>query len=39
MWIEEQKNGKYKFRESYVDPLTEQVKKISVTLKSKSRSA
>lgn len=39
MWMEEQKNGKYKFRESYIDPLTEKVKKVSITLTSKSRAA
>ncbi|MDN5628315.1 MAG: site-specific integrase [Lactococcus sp.] len=32
MWIEELDNGKYKYFERYRDPLTEKLKKVSVTL-------
>ena len=39
MWMEELKNGKYKFRESYISPLTEKKKTVSVTMTSKSRVA
>ncbi len=39
MWMEELKNGKYKFRESYINPLTEKKKTVSVTMISKSRAA
>ena len=38
MWIEN-KNDKYMFRESYIDPLTEKKKIVSVTMKSKSRAS
>ena len=39
MWIEELPNGKYKYYERYKDPFTEQPRKISVTLNSKSNQA
>lgn len=39
MWMEARKDGKFKYREWYVDPYTEEKKKISVTLNSKSRQA
>lgn len=39
MWIEERGNGKYKFIERYVDPYTEQTKKVSIFLTSKSNQA
>lgn len=32
MWIEELDNGKYKYFERYRDPLTEKLKKVSITL-------
>ena len=38
MWMEN-KNDKYMFRESYIDPLTEKKKIVSVTMKSKSRAS
>lgn len=38
MWMVN-KNGKYMFRESYIDPLTEKKKIVSVTMTSKSRAA
>lgn len=38
MWMEN-KNNKYMFRESYIDPLTEKKKIVSVTMKSKSRAS
>ena len=37
MWIEKTKNGKYQYRESYVDPLTHKKKSVSVVLDNKSR--
>lgn len=39
MWIEDLPNGKYKFVERYCDPYTDKIKKISVTLTSKSARA
>ena len=39
MWMEELPNGKYKFIERYIDPLTKKSKKTSLTLTSKSRQA
>lgn len=39
MWIEELPNGKFKYTERYVDPLTEKNKKVSMTLTSNSRRA
>ncbi len=39
MWMEELANGKYKYIERYVDPLTKKNKKTSITLTSKSRQA
>ena len=32
MWVEETKNGKYKYSERYIDPLTGKRKKVSITL-------
>ncbi len=32
MWIEKQKNGKFKACERYIDPMTGKEKKISVTM-------
>ncbi|WPJ91044.1 site-specific integrase [Facklamia hominis] len=37
MWIEELKNGKYKFVERYEDPLTGKTKKVSITLEKKTK--
>lgn len=37
MWIEELKNGKYKFVERYEDPLTGKSKKVSITLEKKTK--
>ena len=37
MWIEKTKNGKYQYRESYVDPLTHKKKSVSVVLDNKTR--
>lgn len=39
MWMEELANGKFKFVERYIDPLTKKSKKTSLTLNSKSRQA
>ncbi len=39
MWMEELSNGKYKYIERYIDPLTKKSKKTSLTLTSKSRQA
>jgi len=39
MWIEELPNGKYKYFERYQDPYTEKLKRVSVTLTSKSNQA
>ncbi|MGM0214908.1 tyrosine-type recombinase/integrase [Enterococcus sp. AZ109] len=39
MWVEELKNGSYKYSERYKDPYTEKVRKVSVTLTSKSNQA
>lgn len=39
MWIEELSNGKYKFIERYKDPLTEKLKRVSVSLNSNSSRA
>lgn len=39
MWMEELKNGKFKFVERYNDPYTNKEKKVSVTLTSKSNQA
>ncbi|WP_242328019.1 tyrosine-type recombinase/integrase [Lactococcus lactis] len=36
MWIEELSNGKFKYFERYRDPLTEKLKKVSVTLDKKT---
>lgn len=36
MWIEELSNGKFKYFERYHDPLTEKLKKVSVTLDKKT---
>ena len=38
MWMIE-RNGKYLFRESYIDPLTEKKRTVSITMKSKSRAS
>lgn len=32
MWVEALENGKYKYFERYRDPLTEKLKKVSITL-------
>ncbi|MFN0604418.1 tyrosine-type recombinase/integrase [Facklamia hominis] len=37
MWIEELKNGKYKYVERYEDPLTGKTKKVSITLEKKTK--
>ena len=39
MWIEELDKGKYKYIERYKDPYTEELKKVSITLTSKSNVA
>lgn len=39
MWMEELSKGKYKFIERYEDPYTEKLKKVSVTMTSKSNIA
>lgn len=39
MWMEKLSNGKYKYNERYIDPLTEKYKYVSVTLNSKSNQA
>ncbi|MFR0702597.1 hypothetical protein [Enterococcus sp.] len=39
MWIEELAKGKYKYIERYKDPYTEELKKVSITLTSKSNVA
>ena len=39
MWMEKLPNGKYKYNERYIDPLTEKYKYVSVTLNSKSNQA
>ncbi|MFS1058704.1 tyrosine-type recombinase/integrase [Enterococcus casseliflavus] len=39
MWMEELPNGKYKYFERYKDPYTEKLKRVSVTLTSKSNQA
>ena len=39
MWIEDLANGKYKYFERYRDPLTEKLKKVSVTLDKKTPGA
>jgi len=39
MWIETLDNGKFKYVERYIDPMTEKYKKISITLTSDSRVA
>jgi integrase len=39
MWMEELPNGKYKYIERYTDPYTEKLKKVSITLNSKSNQA
>jgi len=39
MWIEELPNGKYKFFERYTDPYSEKIKKVAVTMTSKSPQA
>lgn len=39
MWMEELANGKYKYIERYIDPLTKKSKKTSLTMTSKSRQA
>lgn len=39
MWIEELGKGKYKYIERYKDPYTEELKKVSITLTSKSNIA
>lgn len=39
MWIEELTKGKYKYIERYKDPYTEELKKVSITLTSKSNVA
>lgn len=39
MWIEKLKNGKYAYRERYIDPYTEKSIKISVIKSSKSNQA
>ncbi|MDT2782775.1 site-specific integrase [Vagococcus fluvialis] len=39
MWMEELANGKFKYIERYIDPLTKKSKKTSLTLNSKSRQA
>nr|DAU91448.1 MAG TPA: Integrase [Caudoviricetes sp.] len=36
MWVEDLPNGKYKYFERYRDPLTEKLKKVSVTLDKKT---
>ena len=38
MWMEE-RNGRYRFVEQYIDPYTEKRKRVSVTLNSKSNQA
>ena len=39
MWIEETKNGKYKFVEQYTDYITGKKKRVSVTLEKKTAAA
>lgn len=39
MWMEELENGKFKYIERYIDPLTKKSKKTSLTMTSKSRQA
>lgn len=39
MWIETLDNGKFKYIERYIDPMTEKYKKISITMNSNSRVA
>lgn len=39
MWMEELSKGRYKFIERYKDPYTEELKKVSITLTSKSNVA
>jgi integrase len=39
MWIEKLPNGKYKYFERYQDPYTEKLKRVSITLNSKSNQA
>jgi integrase len=39
MWIEELPNGKFKYFERYQDPYTEKLKRVSITLTSKSNQA
>lgn len=39
MWMEKLDNGKFKYIERYIDPMTEKYKKISITLTSDSRVA
>ncbi|MCM2138865.1 tyrosine-type recombinase/integrase [Vagococcus fluvialis] len=39
MWMEELANGKFKYIERYIDPLTKKSKKTSLTMTSKSRQA
>lgn len=36
MWCETQKNGTVKYCERYTDPLTEKVKKVTVTMQKAS---
>lgn len=39
MWIEELPNGKFKFFERYTDPYSEKLRRVSITLTSKSNQA
>ena len=39
MWMEELPNWKYKYSERYTDPYTEKMKRVSITLISKSNQA
>lgn len=39
MWVEEQKNGKYKFIERYKEPMTGKYKRVSVVLEKNTRQA
>lgn len=39
MWIEELPNSKFKYSERYVDPYSEKLRKVSITLTSKSNQA
>lgn len=39
MWVEETKNGKYKYIERYTDPLTGKYKRVSIVLEKNTRQA